>query len=470
MPNASGRGRRRACLAATAILLLVVVDGVAPPGVASAAPISQRWLTLFDRGNSATASGISPDGSTVFVTGSGGGRRSGGDYLTVAYDAVTGKDRWVGRYDGPAGMFDGATALGVSPDGSRVFVTGGSVAANGAPDLATVAYDSSTGAEVWAARYGRLLEKDVAVALATSADGSVVFVTGQTQGARGNRSVTIAYEAAGGRRLWVAPRGGETLISSLDVSADGSIVFISGGSGVSYSEHFVTVAYDAATGAQMWMRRYRPGVAGYAEAVGVSPDGSTVFVTGHSFAGTFTDSDADSDYGYATVAYEAATGTQLWVARFDGLGHESDWGRALDVSPDGSMVFVTGEAQGQSSPDYATVAYDAETGAEQWVAWYAGSISQDGAVAVLVSPDGSEVFVTGTSWGEVSLDWATVAYDAAMGAELWVDRYDGPVGFHDFANSLAISRDGSTLFVTGTSTWPPPSYASAHVTIAYDVG
>jgi hypothetical protein len=59
--------------------------------------------------------------------------------------------------------------------------------------------------------------------------------------------------------------------------------------------------------------------------------------------------------------------------------------------------------------------------------------------------------------------------DAATGAELWTDQYDGPAGWWDEPHSLATSPDGSTLFVTGTVTWPPVSYASAYVTIAYDM-
>jgi hypothetical protein len=337
-----------------------------------------------------------------------------------------------------------------------------------AGDVATVAYDSETGSELWMARYGRLLEDDQAVALATSPDGSAVFVTAQNRRVHRNRGITLAYEAATGRRLWIARREW-AITTTLDVSPDGSTVFISGGTrGTDYSYHFTTVAYDAGTGEQRWMRRYgRQDDFGLGESVRTSSDGSTVFVTGSFSPETGTEPELD----YATVAYDTATGTQLWARGLDGhdVGFRGDSPEALDVSPDGSTVVVTGEGAGESSLDYATVAYDAATGAQLWVAWYGGSIYQDGAEAVTVSPDGSEVFVTGTSWGESSQDWATVAYDAATGAELWVDRYDGTAGWHDASSSLGISPDGSTLFVTGTTTWPPPSYGAAYVTVAYDL-
>jgi hypothetical protein len=289
------------------------------------------------------------------------GSGSGEDYATVAYDAATGARQWVKRYNGQGlSPVDRAFALGVSPDGSKLFVTGQSYGSASGHDYATIAYDTATGKRLWLARYnGPGNGTDLASALDVSPDGSKVFVTGRSIGSGSNFDyATVGYDAATGARLWVkrynGPGHGDDFATALVVSLDGSTVFVTGNSaGVTSGQDYATVTYDATSGARQWLKRYN-GTAGgddIANAVGVSPDGSKLFVTGQSAGPTSGDD-------YATVAYDNATGSRLWVKPYDGPASGTDDAAALAVSADGAKLFVTGRSEGSGSDfDYATVAY-----------------------------------------------------------------------------------------------------------------
>ena len=234
-----------------------------------------------------------------------------------------------------------------------------------------------------------------------------------------------------GTQLWVrrynGPGNGFDFAASVAVSQAGGKVFVTGASaGKASGSDYATVAYSAATGARLWANRYNGPAnrSDSASSLAAGPGGATVFVTGQSNGGT-------SGGDYATVAYRASTGAQLWVARFNGPGNGNDAATSLAVSPGGGTVYVTGSSPGTTSRnDYATIAYNAVTGARLWVARYNGpGDSWDAATSLAASPDGSRVYVTGRSYGKTSgQDYATVAYNAATGIRLWVRRYNAPAG------------------------------------------
>jgi outer membrane protein assembly factor BamB len=414
---------------------------------------------------------------TLALAGASAPQAAGAPHAAGA-PAAPGTQLWVSRYNGPGHDGDDAAAVAASPDGQTVFVTGSSIGAgpSSTSQYATIAYQASTGAQRWVRRYdnpGGTVDNVVSVAVSSA---GLVFVTGWSSGAGPGGIATVAYSAATGAFQWAtlyqAPRGED--VSSMAVSPDGKTVFITGtryrsGSGSDY----LTVAYRAATGAQLWVRRYHGRSSGFnaAASVAVSPSGRTVFVTGTSNRGRKGNSNLD----YATVAYRAATGARLWVSRYNGPPDGNDSAAAVVPSPDGRMVFVTGSSAQRKgrlrNGDYATVAYRAATGARVWARRYNGPGNRDdSAAAVVPSTDGRTVFVTGTSAGIHSHeDWATVAYRAATGARLWVKRHDGPVSSVDVAASLAVSPAG-LVFVTGDGWLDSPQNRTApseYVTIAY---
>jgi len=446
------------------------VHGVAPgrqdsPGAPSAQPPggTQLWRRTYSLGFSggAVAVAVSPDSSTVFVTGSVTGPHGHSQIGTVAYRAATGARLWVVRYHGPVNSNSTATSVVVSPNGREVFVTGRTMLRKGGSAGVTLAYRAATGTAVWAA-VNPSARSTRAVSAAVSPDGSTVYSTGTD----GVGMVTIAYDAASGVTDWsqeyTGPQSGGTGASAVAVNPDGSTVYVTGGVMASPGdEEYATVAYRAATGTMRWAQ-VQNGTNGSfgddsaATALAVSPGGGTVFVTGLLTT--------TSGASYGTLAYNAATGTKLWLQRYETPSAPvlNDFAAALAVSPDGSAVFVTGAANNA----YGTVAYAAATGAQQWVALYHPGCC-NGASSVAVSPDGSTVYVTGTAaYPNESSKYATLAYDSATGATRWLRRFPGDRTGLGEARSVAVSPDGSAVFVTGLVQDPldQPSY---YTTIAY---
>src|SRR5205823_5309553 len=115
---------------------------------------------------------------------------------------------------------------------------------------------------------------------------------------------------------------------------------------------------------------------------------------------------------------------------------------------DGTLVFVTGTSEQQSTQDFLTVAYDASAGTQVWASAYDDHFRAEYACCLAVT--GSEVFVTGTSSRSYELtDSSTVAYDVTTGRQLWAARYDS--GGYDAPYAIAADPGGTAVYVTGTS-------------------
>jgi DNA-binding beta-propeller fold protein YncE len=439
--------------------------------------------------------------------GPGSGASPEGD--DAACTAVPGvNDRcptWVSTYDNPNGHNgdDAATAMAVSPDGTRAFVTGqswdndtgshvGCCPPPGGYDVATAAYDPATGNRLWAARYeGSADSWDVPIAIAVSSDGSTVFVGAIVNqewvpDAQGLTTITsefglMAYDAVTGDELWTSSYSVPdsdlqvSWPSAMAVSADGRRVYMTG-----YSRTYepvagpfdvTIVAFDAGNGDQVWASRE---FAGGGVSVGVSPSGDRVYVTG--FVQTPT-----SLGTYLTIAYEAADpdrlGEAVWTASHGDGSTTGNFGRFLRVSPDGSRVYVTGEYNqvngGNGHSEFGTVAYDAGTGAQVWAASYSGPTPGfHYPTGFEVSPAGDRVFVTGygLNFALSKYEYATAAYDTSTGVQVWAKEYTAPGTTYDVPYGVAASPDGRHVYVTGISKVQVFGTAADVTTVAYDAG
>ena len=380
-----------------------------------------------------------------------------GRSLVVAYSNATGEQLWaVPRSDD---VYLNTTDAALSPDGSRLYVTGGAydafpVAATDSR-LTTTAYDTGDGRVLWSTAWdGRDDATDNGKQVVVSPDGSQVFATGVTTSPAGDLDyVTVAYDAVGGDVLWShvyagVGAGGSDAPFGLAVAPDGGHLYVTGWSAgeVEYDSDYATVAY-----ALRPSEGDRPG-----KGRGPKPR-------------------SEEHPGGGPAVEGAPAGAVAWVARYDGVGQDrSDRANAVAVDPDGSRVYVTGDSyagQGGSDYDYATVAYDAVGGQQLWQARYSGSRGGFNSARTLVAGHG-HVLVTGQSTGPTDADVhdaATVAYSAATGAQEWV-AVVGPAHHDDSGRDLALAPDGSTAYLVSTST-PAIRYTSlARLTLtAYDM-
>lgn len=375
----------------------------------------EQWDASNNGGSDEPAGfGMSPDGDTLYVAGT-----SGGDYLTVAYDGATGKRLWETRLDGPGAAGDSLNDLVVSPDGATVYVTG--YQNMGGPDLdyATVAYDAGTGEQRWLTRFDDpVAGTDDPRAIAVSEDGSTVVVTGQSRGEGTGLTDwgTVAYDAATGEERWQVLRNGSA--NEIDISNNvviaGDTVIVAGSVGnTDRQSDWETVAYDLATGEERWAKGNGEALTDVPQALALTPDGGTVVVAGNV--------EGSADMNYSTIAYNVADGEQLWATRYDGTAHGSDVAYDVALTADGTRAVVTGESRNADTGwDYVTIAYDMSTGEQIWSAGYDAVGASDGGngVAVDQTADGKRrVFVTGASTIAFSsvgvdsnIDAATVAY------------------------------------------------------------
>jgi hypothetical protein len=258
---------------------------------------------------------VSPDGRMVFVIRTAhrvGSGSAGWDYSTAAFDAATGKQAWASRYNGLRNGADVASAITVSPDGTKVFVTGTSLGKFPAGnDYLTIAYASKTGNPLWTRRYNDPSNgQDRAAAIAERPDGHRVFVAGTTSQQGHAVLTTVAYAAANGNQLWTrhAGRVDNEKFShvTLLVSKVGLGTVIASGTAAN-PRVFASVAYSTVTGARKWTSENTAQFE-FLESAALSPDGATMYLIGS----TVTSAGPAAEGEALTVAVSVATGKETW--------------------------------------------------------------------------------------------------------------------------------------------------------------
>lgn len=325
--------------------------------------------------------------------------------------------------------------------------------------------------EQWASHFTQATSGVIGMAL--SPKGDRVYVAGN--GVRSDNKVATIVAGAftkAGAPSWVvrAPSSLPTTANAIALSPDGRRLYVGGylslrpNLSANVFHYYYLLCIDTATGRLVWVGQYQ-GVGSNINdvlAIAVAPNNAAVYVTGSSEHICASCQNVPSDW--VTIGYSARNGKPLWLNRWSGAAGGLNAGLAVKVSPNGRQVFVTGYSERPTQQptrmlDFATSALRASDGTTQWTKRYAPGLVNV-PTDLFVSPRGDTVYVAGngdtgttTSLGTV---YTVVAYAARNGAQRWVATYRDVAGAPMTVRAAALSKRGDRIYVTGTGQQPGP--------------
>jgi uncharacterized protein YjbI with pentapeptide repeats len=430
---------------------------------------NKLWSVIKDGGSKGSDYGgqIGVDGlGNVILTGTSEGSSTGNDLYAVVFDS-SGAFQYDQRYDGPPND-DSFAAMALDPAGN-IAVVGQSCRPGTFLDFMTMKIDSA-GNALWPQPQwynGSSNYNDNPTSMAVDATGNV-YVSGQSD----NKITLIKYDATDGHPIWSPPsrqhagqavarwQPGLALDSSGNAYVAGSMQNPPNGQ---YDWDYLIMKFDKVDGHVIWERTYNRvvGSSNCRDMIkAMAIDSSGIYVTGQSRAPSGPEGD-----DIMTVKYDF-DGNFQWVARYWRNG--SDNPTRIKADSFGN-VFVLGDSNGlNNKPDIVTIKYDGSTGAQLWEDRYDGPIhGADNSYGLAVDASGY-AYVTGGSNSELTWfqtqDYITIKYTPG-GSRAWERRYDSGTETNDTAEDIALDDQGN-VYVTGMS--QGVEYSSDWATVKYD--
>ncbi len=234
-------------------------------------------------------------------------------------------------------------------------------------------------------------------------------------------------------------------LAPIMVNTNGNVV-VSGNKKMSATQYDVSTAAQISNGIIVWSQSFNTSTDKAWTTASCHDASGNIYVVGAIRTGTANGLD------YLVIMYDSG-GNQQWSATYNGPNSTTDVASAV-VCDNSGNVYVTGASEGTLTAvmDYATVCFDG-SGNQQWVARYNYSNSIDVATAIRYDAGSPGYIVVSGSSGSsfTSYDFATVKYNASTGAQIITSRTTNTnAAAQDQVSSMVTDALGN-IYIAGTT-------------------
>lgn len=314
----------------------------------------------------------------IWVVGAAQNSGTGYDIVTLKYDATTGALSFSNVFDGSAGGDDIPTDM-IARNG--VFVCGGSEATNGLSDM--VVFSIVEPGIAWTRYYDYANLHDCATAIGSS--GSNVVVTGGSAAALGDwdlATLTIV-KTSGLMSTTRTDITGATMVEAKAMTTDSvNNIYITGFAEISGDKHIQTIKLDSALSLK-WIVNFDGGFEDVGNDIGIDDSGN-VYVTGYS--------EQSNGKNKGVFIKYSDTGDTLFTKIYGNTKTENGVKfRKLAVEPNGDSYLTGTEASGGLN-SFSFVKFDSAGDLKLSKSYQADTLDDDGFDIVV---DSNDVYITG---------------------------------------------------------------------------
>lgn len=283
----------------------------------------------------------------------------GADFAAIKLDGATGAEMWRTEIDGGAGGADGAFRVRVDAAGNAIAV-GYLEGTSTERDLAAIKLDGATGTEIWRYTLDRAGHDDRATDIALDTTGDV-FVSGVLS-SPANEFTVLKLDGATGAELWRqhvvgSDSGGAGAAFALALDSSGGL-FAAGQLAGPGGPDFAVVKLDAATGAEIWRQEVDGGGGVLESAADVAADASGNAIV----AGALDHSTSSADEQFDVIAFDGATGAELWRQELKGSAGGGEEAVAVTVGASGEVAAAGWLLHAKNDDDFFVAKLDGKDG------------------------------------------------------------------------------------------------------------